>query len=38
VEIRLLELLGHTPLEVLIGALVGVLFTLGWLHLGGHLG
>lgn len=38
VEMRLLELLGHTPLEVLVGAVVGVLYTLGWLYLGGHLG
>ena len=38
VEIKLLELLGHTPLEVLAGAVAGVLFTLGWMYLGGHLG
>ncbi len=38
VEMKLLELLGHTPLEVLAGAVVGVLFTLGWMYLGGHLG
>ena len=38
VEMRLLELLGHTPFEVLIGAVVGVLFTLGWFALGGHRG
>ncbi len=38
VEIKLLELLGHTPLEVLAGALVGVAFTLGWYVLGGHAG
>lgn len=36
VEIRLLELLGHTPFEVLIGALVGVGFTLAWFYIGGH--
>ncbi|HVP37742.1 MAG TPA: divergent PAP2 family protein [Candidatus Saccharimonadales bacterium] len=35
VEMRLLELLGHTPLEVLAGALVGVGFTLVWFLLGG---
>ena len=35
VEMRLLELLGHTPLEVLAGAVLGVLFALGWLYLGG---
>jgi hypothetical protein len=38
VEMRLLELLGHTPFEVLVGAVVGVLFTLGWFALGGHRG
>ena len=29
-EARLIELLGHTPLEVLAGALLGVLFALVW--------
>ncbi len=38
VEMRLLELLGHTPLEVLVGAVVGVLFALGWIYLGGTIG
>ena len=38
VEMRLLELLGHTPLEVLVGGVVGVLFALGWLTLGGQHG
>jgi hypothetical protein len=38
VEMKLLELLGHTPFEVLVGAVVGVLFTLGWFLLGGHRG
>ena len=38
VEMRLLELLGHTPLEVLVGGVVGALFALGWLTLGGHHG
>jgi uncharacterized protein len=38
VEMRLLELLGHTPFEVLVGAVLGVLFTLGWYALGGHRG
>jgi hypothetical protein len=29
-EARLMELLGHTPLEVAVGALLGVLFALIW--------
>lgn len=29
-EARLIELLGHTPLEVAVGALLGVLFALAW--------
>jgi acid phosphatase family membrane protein YuiD len=29
-EERLLELLGHTPFEVLVGAVVGVLFAFAW--------
>ncbi|MBI5835951.1 MAG: divergent PAP2 family protein [Candidatus Eisenbacteria bacterium] len=38
VEMRLLELLGHTPFEVLVGALLGVAFTLCWYTLGGRTG
>lgn len=29
-EPRLIELIGHTPLEVAVGAIVGVLFALAW--------
>jgi acid phosphatase family membrane protein YuiD len=29
-EARLIELLGHTPLEVLVGALLGILFAMIW--------
>jgi acid phosphatase family membrane protein YuiD len=29
-EKRLIELLGHTPLEVLVGAVLGVLFAFAW--------
>jgi uncharacterized protein len=29
-ESRLIELLGHTPLEVLVGAILGVLFAMAW--------
>src|SRR5437016_2472618 len=38
VEMKLLELLGHTPLEVLAGALIGILFSMGWFYFGGHTG
>jgi len=34
-EGRLKELLGHTPLEVLIGAILGILFALSWYPSGG---
>ena len=29
-EAKLIELLGHTPLEVLVGAVLGVLFAMAW--------
>jgi hypothetical protein len=29
-EARLFELIGHTPLEVVVGAIVGILFALIW--------
>ena len=29
-EKRLLELLGHTPFEVLVGAALGIAFALAW--------
>lgn len=38
VEMKLLELLGHTPLEVLAGAILGIFFSLGWMYLGGYFG
>jgi acid phosphatase family membrane protein YuiD len=34
-EGRLKELLGHTPLEVLVGAILGILFALSWYPSGG---
>jgi acid phosphatase family membrane protein YuiD len=34
-EGRLKELLGHTPLEVLVGAILGILFALAWYPSGG---
>ena len=34
-EEQLKELIGHTQLEVLVGAIVGILFTLAFLRFGG---
>lgn len=34
-EEELKELLGHTPVEVLVGAFIGILYTVLWFQLGG---